>query len=387
MVYLTVKEISDIWGISSRRVQILCSTGRVNAAKKIGGMWLIPKDTAKPEDKRKKTVKEIELKSKRSDDKYMETSSLRLGAVIAAGGDFKQNNDISPFLQIGNISLIRRIVITLQQAGVTNIVVITGYRSWEVEHHLANYGVIFLQNENFKNTDKFTSLKIGLQFLMDKCDKIFLTSLKIPMFIASTLKSMIQYKNSIVIPQYQGKNGHPLLLDSKIISDILSYQGEEGMRGAMKNCNCKKRYLSVGDEGVLLSTSNMAYLEETIEKRDNYLLRPHIQVKIKKNSTIFDERAKLLLFLIKEFHSVQNACKQMAISKGKAWDLILAMEKQLNLTIVERQQGGSRERKTKLTFEGEAFLRFFDKYERTLKNYADRYFEKSYREFQKQINK
>lgn len=52
MEYLTTTEISKLWGISTRRIQILCKEGRVEGAVN-KGIWLIPADAKKPEDPRK----------------------------------------------------------------------------------------------------------------------------------------------------------------------------------------------------------------------------------------------------------------------------------------------------------------------------------------------
>ena len=54
MDYITTIEMSKIWGISSRRISLLCSQGRVPGAEKKGKTWLIPKDAVKPTDPRKK---------------------------------------------------------------------------------------------------------------------------------------------------------------------------------------------------------------------------------------------------------------------------------------------------------------------------------------------
>lgn len=54
MDYITTIEMSKIWGISSRRISLLCSQGRVTGAEKKGKTWLIPKDAVKPTDPRKK---------------------------------------------------------------------------------------------------------------------------------------------------------------------------------------------------------------------------------------------------------------------------------------------------------------------------------------------
>ena len=54
MNYLTTIEMSKKWGISSRRISLLCSQGRVPGAEKKGKTWLLPKDAVKPTDPRKK---------------------------------------------------------------------------------------------------------------------------------------------------------------------------------------------------------------------------------------------------------------------------------------------------------------------------------------------
>lgn len=53
MNFLTTTELSKKWNISSRRIALLCSQGRVDGAIMKGKTWLIPEDTKKPEDPRK----------------------------------------------------------------------------------------------------------------------------------------------------------------------------------------------------------------------------------------------------------------------------------------------------------------------------------------------
>ena len=61
MEYLTTVEMSAIWNITSRRIGVLCSEGRIEGAIKKGKTWLIPADTQKPSDARYKKNKEKEL--------------------------------------------------------------------------------------------------------------------------------------------------------------------------------------------------------------------------------------------------------------------------------------------------------------------------------------
>jgi len=57
MNYMTISEASKKWDISVRRIQTLCSTGRIPGTERTGYCWLIPKDAQKPADARVKSGK------------------------------------------------------------------------------------------------------------------------------------------------------------------------------------------------------------------------------------------------------------------------------------------------------------------------------------------
>ncbi len=57
MGYLTTSELAEKWGISRRRVTTLCREGRLEGAVIKGKTWLVPEETVKPDDLRKKIEK------------------------------------------------------------------------------------------------------------------------------------------------------------------------------------------------------------------------------------------------------------------------------------------------------------------------------------------
>jgi len=67
MNYLSTRQVSEIWGISPRRIVLLASQGRIDGAEQIDGRWFIPEDAEKPGDPRKKKT----ASSKRSGDPYI----------------------------------------------------------------------------------------------------------------------------------------------------------------------------------------------------------------------------------------------------------------------------------------------------------------------------
>lgn len=54
MKYITAKQASIKWGISERRVQVLCLQGRIEGVQRLGKAWAIPKHAMKPTDARVK---------------------------------------------------------------------------------------------------------------------------------------------------------------------------------------------------------------------------------------------------------------------------------------------------------------------------------------------
>lgn len=58
MKYLSTREASEKWGISDRRIRLLCNEGRIQGAIKIGRNWSIPSDALKPVDSREVNIKD-----------------------------------------------------------------------------------------------------------------------------------------------------------------------------------------------------------------------------------------------------------------------------------------------------------------------------------------
>ena len=62
MKYLSIRQTSEKWGISIRRIQVLCAENRIPGATKIGSYWAIPADAENPNDERIKSGKYIKEK-------------------------------------------------------------------------------------------------------------------------------------------------------------------------------------------------------------------------------------------------------------------------------------------------------------------------------------
>ena len=52
MEIMSAREAAEKWGISQRRVDILCAENRISDAVMVGNMWIIPATAEKPVDAR-----------------------------------------------------------------------------------------------------------------------------------------------------------------------------------------------------------------------------------------------------------------------------------------------------------------------------------------------
>ena len=52
MKYLKVSEIAERWGVSPRRVRVLCGEGKIPGVVRQGKLYLIPENAVKPADRR-----------------------------------------------------------------------------------------------------------------------------------------------------------------------------------------------------------------------------------------------------------------------------------------------------------------------------------------------
>lgn len=59
MEYLSIRQTAEKWGLSKRRVQVLCAKERIPGAIRVDSTWVIPADAVKPADARIKSGKYI----------------------------------------------------------------------------------------------------------------------------------------------------------------------------------------------------------------------------------------------------------------------------------------------------------------------------------------
>ena len=305
-----------------------------------------------------------------------EGEHMQTGAVIVAAGMSSRMGKFKPMLNIGSISVAQRIVANFRQAGIDKIVMVTGYNAMMLERHLAGNGIVFLRNEHYDTTQMFDSAKIGLQYLQDKCDKVLFTPVDIPLFTAATVKKLVESDKILACPFCQGEAGHPILIDTSLIPQILADCGEQGLKGAIERCQVEMERIPVDDPGTLHDADTPEDYSALLEYHNSQLVRPEIHTALVREKAFFDEKMAMLLSLVEETASVREACQKMQISYSTGWNMIRALESQLCYPLLIRTQGGAGGSASYLTKEGKDLVYRFQRFHGELKEQAKVLYEK-----------
>ena len=87
-MYMTVKEASSKWGISDRRIRVLCSEGKIPGAYQEGRGWKIPIDAEKPADGRFRSKESIFAQIDRKKQELDERRPLTEGELERLNEEF-----------------------------------------------------------------------------------------------------------------------------------------------------------------------------------------------------------------------------------------------------------------------------------------------------------
>lgn len=180
--------------------------------------------------------------------------ALRLGGVVPAAGFSSRMGTCKALLGVGDRCVLRRNVDLLRGAGVKEPVVVTGCYREIVEEEALVCGARAVFNEDYEN-GMFSSIRKGVQALPDGLDAFFLLPVDIPMVRGATcaaLAGAFADGVEIVYPAFRGMRGHPPLIGSALVPEILAWNGDGGLRALLGKHAEKSVVLDVPDQGVAL---------------------------------------------------------------------------------------------------------------------------------------
>ena len=203
---------------------------------------------------------------------------MRTSAIILAAGLSSRMGDFKPLMKLKEKTVIENLIDSVIKADIDEIIIVLGFRGKDIENHIkANYKydlkkIAFVYNENYKETDMLTSIKIGIRNL-SYCDGFYIIPGDMPAIKKDTFitlkSSMIKTKAEVVFATLNGYKKHPPLIAYDFKDTILNYEGEGGLRGIWQIDNINIKYVPVNDYGCVIDIDTPKDYEALIKYINN----------------------------------------------------------------------------------------------------------------------
>jgi CTP:molybdopterin cytidylyltransferase MocA len=157
-------------------------------------------------------------------------SSKSCTAILLAAGQSSRMGAFKPLLPFGNKTVIECCIDYLREGGVETIVVVLGHRAEEVRKKLT--GVTFAFNPA-PNSEMGASIAAGVEQLPATAQATLIALSDHPAVPASVVFKLIQkWKEGarLVIPTWQGRGGHPVLVDLSFRRELLHLGSSGGLK-------------------------------------------------------------------------------------------------------------------------------------------------------------
>jgi len=305
----------------------------------------------------------------------------KTGAVIVAAGLSSRMQTFKPSLPFGDSTVANNTIVKLKKLNIDPITVVVGHKSDELKNSIFFNDIRYVENERYSETQMFDSVVLGVNDIMNLCDRIMIMPMDLPAILEETLIKVLSIDSELVRTTYKGRPGHPIIVTNEFAKSLVTYDGLDGLRGAMEAYEAPITNVEVDDEAVYFDIDTPEEYYKLIEWNYNrgkgYPISPQVEVKLRAREVFFDETAHKLLINIDSHNSIQQACANVGISYSKGSKIIKDIERELGFSVVEKWTGGAGGGGSSLTREG---VKLVENYSKLMIDMC-REMEKNYRKY------
>lgn len=143
--------------------------------------------------------------------------------LLAAGQSSRMLGQNKLLLEVDGEPLVRRTLREIQKSTLKEIVVVTGHQNDVVEDALRELSPRLVYNDNHR-LGMHSSIRQGLLALDGECDGFLVCLSDQPYFDKRAVDILLENFDGekIVVPTFEGKRGHPVLISNRFRDEILS---------------------------------------------------------------------------------------------------------------------------------------------------------------------
>jgi len=170
-----------------------------------------------------------------------------VAAIVLAAGRSRRMGEFKPLLPFGETTVIESCISNLLTAGVEEIVVVVGHRADDLRRQLAAAAVAFATNPN-PDGAMSESLALGIGVIGQAAKALLITPVDHPAVPPTIIQLLIERWRAgakLIQPEFEGKGGHPVLVDLSYRDDLVSLDEHTGLRDLFRQHRAKVLRLPV----------------------------------------------------------------------------------------------------------------------------------------------
>jgi molybdenum cofactor cytidylyltransferase len=183
-----------------------------------------------------------------------------IAAIVLAAGESSRMGTDKALLMYRGRTFLENIISSLHDAGVGRVVIVLGHHAELIRQRIDLATVEVVVNQDY-GRGQTSSLQAGLRALTgNQPHGVIICLVDNPVFSADTARKLIQNFSftgrSIVIPQIDGKHGHPVLLGRELFSKLLALGPHQGADTVVHQYRGKTEFVDVADPGILIDVDD-----------------------------------------------------------------------------------------------------------------------------------
>ena len=160
-------------------------------------------------------------------------TKVQIAAIILAAGRSRRMGKFKPLLPFGDKTVIESCISNLRGASVAEIIVVLGHNAEAMREQLSSASVAFVINQNF-DSPMSASIGLGVDALPDMARAVLITPADHPAIHSETIGLLMEKWRGgakLIQPEFQGKGGHPVLIDLSYRDELMRLDSDAGLRG------------------------------------------------------------------------------------------------------------------------------------------------------------
>jgi molybdenum cofactor cytidylyltransferase len=183
-----------------------------------------------------------------------ENPEATMGAVILAAGQSRRMGRNKMLLPFATSTVLETVVTEVAACDqVHDLVVVTGHQADQIAALLGSHPLRCIFNPAYAQADMLVSIQVGLRALSTETTAALIVLGDQPRLQRQVIQRVVeaQQPNAIIIPSYQMKRGHPILIDRALWPEVLALPETATLRDFIHAHEAQIRYVVVETDSVL----------------------------------------------------------------------------------------------------------------------------------------